>query len=114
MASTFIKRVCDPSQLTDTERDEIRTAFGLAPEDLVTWKLPVDGVTAYTQEVLAGRKTPADMGGFLTPAELADAGTLLGLIGTGVWTTWEVRNVLMMGERGTYTIAEIETFFGIS
>lgn len=99
MASTLIQRICRPD---GPDQD----------------KLAIHAVLGVAQEVILGNLPAAAMlasnGGWLTEDEKEDADFLIAKIGAGDYTLENVGRWLVLGERGIYPVATVESRLGLT
>jgi len=110
MASTLIKRVCDPEQLTDAEVASVVAELGVSKDSM---KLRLHAVVGVASEAIAGRLDGAVMGDWLTVAEVADANAIIVKIQNGTFTVQDVWLMFLLGENGIYTASQIEVHLGL-
>lgn len=111
MASTLIKRICDPNQLTDAEELAVRTELGLSEDEPV--KLRINAVIGVLSELEQGRQDSSVMDSFLTAAEQVDAQAVVDAVGLNTFTIQEVWLLMHLGETQFYTPTQIESILSL-
>lgn len=108
---TLIKRICDPSHMTDAEKAAIMSDRGYTHEDQL--KLRLHAVVGVAQEIMSGRMSSGAMGTWLTTAEQGEASIMISKMVNGDITVTEVWLICLLGELGIYTPSQVESIFGL-
>ena len=111
MASTLIKRICDPAQMTEQEQTDVMVEKGYATTDDL--KLRLHAMLAVMLEIHKGRMSANMMMTWLTAAEFTDAGSVLSDVQSGTFTQDAVKKLCLLAESKIYTCAQVETILGL-
>ena len=111
MASTLIKRVCDPNQMTEQQRSDVMAEKAYDNEERL--KLGLHATLAVMQEIRKGRLPAIAMMEWLTADEFIDATTIISAVELGTFSNYEVKQLCLLAEYGTYTCAQVETILGL-
>lgn len=115
MASTFIKRIVAPWELTPEEIAAVDAEVPTAVDE--EYKLPVMPVVDVADQIIRGRLPNEAMLNWITAAEKVDADELLRRITHPADPTLsldEFERLLRAAERAVFTWQQVEAFLGMS